>query len=115
MEFRNFTDPFTGCEFSALEFDDKSLLFDMAFDKTPCAVSYDAENDMYLIPATAFAHKPTVTLTQAANILSVSKARISAMCAKGQLKHEHINGTIIIDWQSLDDYAAERRKNESED
>lgn len=114
MEFRKFTDPFTGCEFSALEFDDNSLLFDMAFDKQPCAVSYDAESDMYLIPATAFRHKPTVTLTQAANILSVSKARVSTLCAKGQLKHERINGTILIEWESLDEYATERKR-ESED
>lgn len=109
MQFKKFSDPFHGCEFSALEFDDKSILFDNAFDHESCALGYNEELDAYVIPAKLLNHRATVSLVQAAEILNVSKARVSALCAKGQLKHEKVNGVMLIEWASLDEYAQARQ------
>lgn len=104
MEFRKFTEPFSGTEFDALEFDDGSLLFDTAFIGESCSVAYNKELDAYMLPASVFRHRATVSLSEAAEILGVSRMRISKLCSKNQLKHTKVNGIISIDWESIDEY-----------
>ena len=114
MKFKTMTEPFNGTEINVLEFEDGSILFDIAFEGESCSMPYNKELDAYMIPASLFKHRDVVTLTQAANILSVSKTRVSKLCAKNQIKNHKVCGAVLVDWNSLDSYKYGKFQNDDE-
>ena len=108
MKLKKLCNPFTGHELNVAEFEDGSFVFDKAFDHETIAVGYDKEHDLYMIPARAFKMVYSVSLVDAANILGVSKMRVSAMCAKGQLQYTKVNGVLQIAYDSIIDYRDKR-------
>ena len=93
-------DPFSGLKIDVLEMDNKSMVIHTPFCHT-LTLDYDAQNDAYTIPATAFNYFKTVTLREAAEELGVSRMRISRMCKENLLKSAKINNNLVIDYASL--------------
>lgn len=110
MKLQTMSNPFTGHEMKVPVFDDGSFIFDCAFTHKTIAVGYDSEHDVYIIPAKAFEHVQTVSLVEAAEMLDVSKMRVSTLCAKGQLRFSKINGVIAIEYESVLDYMHNREE-----
>lgn len=110
MKLKKLCDPFTGIEINVAEFDDRTFLFDKCFTHESVAVGYDATTDRYTIPASAFKLVYSVSLAEAAEILGVSKMRVSAMCGKGQLQYSKVNGIMLVSYDSIMEYRINRDK-----
>lgn len=108
MKLKKLCNPFTGHELNVAEFEDGSFVFDKAYDHETIAVGYDKEHDVYMIPASSFKLVYSVSLVEAATMLGVSKMRVSAMCAKGQLQYSKVNGVLRISYDSIIGYRGKR-------
>ena len=109
MEIKAITDPFTGTENAVFEFDNGNLLFEHAITKENIIVEYDALENVYKIPAYAFKYRAVLTLKEAAELLGVSKMRVSSMCKTGILKCSKVcEKILLIDYDSVCDYIKHR-------
>lgn len=108
MKLEKMGDPFTGQEIDVVKFEDGSYAFDLAFSHETVAVAYNKELDAFAIPAKCFEYVHTLSLQEAADMLQVSKMRVSTLCAKGQLQHTKINGIIRIKYDSIVQYQNKR-------
>ena len=94
------TDPFTGLEVHATHMQDNSLVISTPFDGT-ITLPYDQMSDTYKISANIFRHRNTMTLSETAKYLGVSRMYVSRMCSDGTLKAAKINGAMVIDSSSV--------------
>lgn len=94
------TDPFTGLKIEPLQMTNGDLIVETPFNGT-VTLEYVLENDTYTIPATLFKFRETVTLKQASEFLGVSRMKISRLCAHGTLKSVKVNGSLVIDTNSV--------------
>ena len=104
MKLKKFSNPFDGQEINVAQFEDNSFVFDMAFSHESIPVAYNEELDCYAIPARCFKFVHTLSLQETAEVLDVSKMRVSALCSKGQLRHTKVNGIIRIEYDSVLEY-----------
>lgn len=104
MKLKKFSNPFDGQEINVAQFEDNSFVFDMAFSHESIPVAYNEELDCYAIPARCFKYVHTLSLQETAEVLDVSKMRVSALCSKGQLRHTKVNGIIRIEYDSILEY-----------
>lgn len=84
----------------ATRYEDGSLCF-FSNVTGPIFARYDPVTMTYALPACAFRRHDTMTLSNAANVMGVSRMRVSRMCAKGQLSADKINGVMVIDAASV--------------
>lgn len=103
MKLVNKSDPITGYTFEAIEDSNGNLIIESAFCGTIKAL-YDGNSNTYKINADLFTHRITLSLNEAADYLQVNKVRVSRMCKNGTLKSVKINGTLLIDKESIDRY-----------
>ena len=94
------TDPFTGLEVHAAHMQDDSLIISTPFNGT-ITLPYDQVSDTYKIPASMFRHRNTMTLSETAKYLGVSRMYVSRMCSDGTLEAAKINGAMVIDSSSV--------------
>lgn len=103
------TDAISGMDFECLEMSDKSLLVSTPFHGA-LIMLHDEKMGCYKIPDKYFAYIKTVTMNECAEILGVSKMRVSYLCSRGQLKHAKINGRMVISYDSIINYIHEKEK-----
>lgn len=109
MEIKAITDPFTGTENAIVEFDNGNLLFEHALTHENIYLEYDALENCYKVPAYALKYRAVLTLNEAAELLGVSKMRVSSMCKTGLLKSAKVcDKIILVDYQSIMDYIDKR-------
>lgn len=94
------SDPFTGLDLQAVEYANGNLQVETPWGK-PLAMVFDPVAHTFTIDASAFRHRETCTLAQAAQILGVSRMRVSCMCSTGILTAAKINGVMVIDYDSV--------------
>lgn len=98
------TDPFTGLTINIKEFANKNILIENPITKETVIAHYDHLANEYKVSADAFAHIETCSLNEAAEMLEVTKMRVSKMCATGILRSANVCGRVIIDKSSVVEY-----------
>lgn len=104
------TCPFTGVEFEAMkdQIGNLHVINPLTGEKT--RIAYVPLSNSYALRAEHFDHIETVTPTEAAEIIGVSKPRISALCQSGQLKNVTVGNSVIISKDSAIEYRDSERK-----
>ena len=86
------TNPFTGCEIKAVRQTDGNILFKHPITGEDVMAIYNFENKTFTIPAHCFAYIETLTFSEAAELLGVSRQRVSTIAATNVIKPVLING-----------------------
>ena len=103
------TCPFTGIEFSALEYSNGTLIVKHPLTGEMQQISYNWNYHTYTVPYSMFQHIETVTLSQAAKILNVSRQRISQIYRDQVIPAKEINGTPVFVKADVERYAHTRK------
>lgn len=101
MNLRTYSEPITGLDFQGLTDDWGNINVETAFDGVAKLV-YNEQDGTYTIPAYLLQHRPTLTLSECAAFLGVSKVRVSRMCSNGRLRSVKIRGILVIDLASAE-------------
>lgn len=86
------TCPFTGCTFTALEDLSGNIYFRNPLTGEDLKMNYNCSIDKFNLPRSFFRKVETVTPSEAAEILEVSRQRISAIMASNVIKPVFVNG-----------------------
>ena len=108
MYEQKITDPFTGLEINVKEFANKNILVENPITKETCIFKYDYLTNTYTFDAAALLHIKTITLNEAAELLEVTKMRVSKMCSTGILKSTNVCGRVLVDYNSVIEYMKEK-------
>lgn len=90
------TCPFTGVEFTALEYDDGTLIVKHPLTGQMNTIKFDSFMGYYTIPSHMFKHMKTVNITQAAMLLNVSRQRISQILKNDVIPSKKVNGSNVF-------------------
>ena len=101
MNIKTYSEPITGLDFQGLADDRGNINVETAFNGV-CQIMYDEASGTYTIPAYLMQHRPTLTLSECAAFLGVSKVRVSRMCSNGRLRSVKIRGSLVIDLASAE-------------
>lgn len=101
MDIRTYSEPITGLDFQGLTDDWGNINVETAFNGV-CKIIYDEVSGTYTIPAYLLQHRPTMTLSECADFLGVSRVRVSRMCSNGRLRSVKIRGSLVIDLASAE-------------
>lgn len=103
------TCPFTGVEFSALEYADGSLLITHPLTGEQVKINWNGTVSRFNVPKNLFKHYGTVTMSEAAEMLGVSRQRITAIAKNGTIPPKLMNGSIIFLVSDVLDYKGTRK------
>lgn len=110
MERVIFTCPFTGVEFQAFkEPHSKRMFFAHALDHEMFGITWDMERDCFIVPAHMFRHIPTCTPAEAAEILDVSRQRISQLVNDDVIPSHIVNGQPVFVMSDVLNYKESRK------
>ena len=101
MNIKTYSEPITGLDFQGLTDDQGNIIAETAFNGV-CQIMYDEASGTYTMPAYLLQHRPTLTLSECAAFLGVSKVRVSRMCSNGRLRSVKIRGSLVIDLASAE-------------
>ena len=90
------TCPFTGCKFDATIDKDKTLYIKHPITDEMHIVKYDAFMESYEVPARLFDFIETVSMSEAAEILGVTRQRMSAIAANDTIPAKTANGQTVF-------------------
>ena len=96
MKEKILTCPFTGCQFTALEDADGNLYVKHPLTDDMNRVNYNCSIKKYNIPMQLFKHIETVTLVQAAEILEVTRQRMSMIAANNTIPAKTVNSQTVF-------------------
>lgn len=105
---RSFTCPFTGAQFEALESSDGNVIVQNPITGETMRLTYDAITDKFLIDAKYFDYLETVNCSEAAELLGVSRSRISKIVLDGIIPHFLVNGKPMFIKSDIIRYAETR-------
>ena len=104
------TDPFTGIDFTAIRYDDKTIIAIHPLTGETIRLPYDFEHNAFMLPAYVMKHIDAVTLTEAAEELEVSLQRVSNACKSGKIAMKTLpNGSKMILRDDLRNYKENRK------
>ena len=104
------TDPFTGIDFTAVQYDDNSIVAIHPLTGESITMPYDRHTKTFMLPAYVMNHIETLSLSQAAKELQTSLQCVSVACKSGRIPFKKLpNGAKMIVKDDLD-YYAEMRK-----
>lgn len=105
------TDPFSGIDFTAHQFEDNSIIAVHPLTGETMRIRYDHLKNAFMLPAETLEHIPAVTLSQAAAETGLTLQRISNACKSGRIPFKKLpNGSKMILKKDLDDFS-ESKKN----
>ena len=90
------TCPFTGVEFEALEYADGSILIKHPITGERVKINWNGTINRFNVPKTLFKHYATVTMSEAAEILGVSRQRITAIAKDEVIPPKTVNGSVMF-------------------
>lgn len=102
------TCPFTGCEFEAEQPDFNTLLFTHPLTNESFELNI-SPMDSLTIPAELFDHIETVSLSEAAKILNVSRQRVSAIASKNVIPSKIVNNQTVFLLSDVIEYKRNRK------
>lgn len=90
------TCPFTGVDFEALENADGSLVVKHPITGAMNRVNWNPSIERYNIGRQLFKHLDTVSLSEAMEILDVSRQRVSQIAHNGVIPAHEVNGSLVF-------------------
>lgn len=90
------TCPFTGIEFNAIIDADNNLYVKHPITGEVNKINYNSSIKKYNLPKSLFKHIDTISLSEAADILGVSRQRISAIAANSTIEPFTVNGQTVF-------------------
>lgn len=96
MREKIFTCPFTGCKFSATIDKDKNMIFKNPLTGTIEFIHYDPFMGTYEVPRALFHFTETLTLSEAANVLDVSRQRMTQIAQNEVIPPKTVNGQTVF-------------------
>lgn len=109
MQEKKFTCPFTGVEFTALEYMDGHIIARHALTGEEIHMNWNCTINRYNIPRNAFKHIETVSMVEAAEILDVSRQRISKIAADGVIQAHEVAGSTVFILSEVLEYKRNRK------
>ena len=103
------TSPFTGCAFDTKIDKAKNLYVKHPITEEIHLIRYDSFMECYEVPENLFRYIETVTLGQAAEILDVSRQRMSAIAANNTIPAKTANGQIVFNKNDVLKYKQTRK------
>ena len=103
------TCPFTGVEFDALEYADGSILITHPLTGEQVKVNWNPTINRFNVPKNLFKHYGTVSMSEAAEMLGVSRQRITAIARDGVIPPKMVNGSIVFLVSDVLDYKDTRK------
>ena len=103
------TCPFTGVEFTALEYADKSLLITHPLTGEQVKINWNASVKRFNVPSNLFKHIGTLTQSETAKVLNVSRQRVSAIAKTGAIQPYEVNDSIVFLKSDVLEYAETRK------
>ncbi len=103
------TCPFTGVDFTALTDMLGNLYYVHPLTGENLKINYNSSIDRYNITPKLFKHIETVTISQAAEILDVSRQRASAIAATNVIRPVLVNGQQVFLLDDVLTYKNERK------
>lgn len=101
--------PFTGVEFTALEYADGRIVVKHPLTDELLTVNWNCSIKRYNMPKEFFEHIPTVTPKEASEILDVSKARISQIIETQTIPTHEICGKTVFILSDVLEYKKNRK------
>ena len=99
------TDPFTGIDFTAVKYDDHTIIAIHPLTGETIRMRYNAQTHAFMLPAEQFTKLETVTFAEAARELGVTRSRISAAVKNGRIPFKKLpNGSKMILKRDLMNY-----------
>ena len=108
MEKITLTCPFTGVEFDALKSADGVLIVNNPLTGENMRIGANYHSHKYLVDMRQFKRIETVTQAQAADLLGVSRARVSAIVKENTIPHYQVAGSNVFLKEDLLAYAETR-------
>ena len=109
MRKKSFTCPFTGCAFDATIDKDKNLYVKHPITQNMHVIKFDPFMECYEVPEGLFDYIETVSLRQAAEILGVSRQRISDIAANATIQAKTANGQTVFTLSDVLKYKETRK------
>lgn len=103
------TCPFTGGEFEALETADGNLIVKHALTGQDVKINWNCSNSRYYMQKGPFKHIETVTPSEAAEILGVSKQRISQIIQNQTIPVHMVCGSPVFLKSDVVSYSQTRK------
>lgn len=103
------TCPFTGVEFTALTDVCGNLYFNHPLTGEACRVNYNVSIKKYNLPKEYLKRVETVTFSEAAEILEVTRQRIYAIAQANTIKPRTVNGQTVFLLDEVLDYKRSRK------
>lgn len=110
MQKVSITCPFTGLEFEAVEYADGRFIATNVITGEDVHISYNPSIDRYLVPKGAFKHEPLMTLGECAELLDVSKPRVTALVNSGKIKAVRPGSSVYVTKNSVLEYRCKRNR-----
>lgn len=99
------TDPFSGIDFRAVQESDFTIIAIHPLTGEAIRMQYDSNTKTFMLPAHVFDQVETLTFSEAAKELNVSRARVSAAVKNGRLPFKQLpNGSKMILKSDLESY-----------
>ena len=103
------TCPFTGCKFDATIDKDKTLYIKHPITDEMHIVKYDAFMESYVVPARLFDFIETVSMGEAAEILEVTRQRVSMIATYDTIPAKTVNGQTVFKLSDVLKYKETRK------
>ena len=102
------TCPFTGVEFKATIDVDRNLYVKHPITGDVHKINYNRSIKRYNVPEQLFKHVETVTFSEAAQMLEVTRQRISAIASTGVIETFTVNGQSVFKREDVVKYKETR-------
>ena len=109
MKEISLTCPFTGCAFTALQDANGNLYFVHPLTSESLRVNYNASIKRYNLEKGLLKRIETVTLIQAAELLGVSRQRVTTIAQTGVIKPRRVNGQTVLLLDDVIEYKHNRK------
>lgn len=103
------TCPLTGCEVRAVKDEQNNVYVKHPLTDEIFKAKYICQSNEYVLPAQLFEHIETVTLSEAAEILGVTRQRVSTIANSGVIKPKIINNQTIFVRDEVLEYKRTRK------
>lgn len=103
------TCPFTGVQFSATIDVNNNLYVTHPITGEVNKINYNSSIKKYNLPARLLERVETVTLSEAAEILDVSRQRVNAIAKTGVIQPRTVNGQTVFTLDDVVEYKESRK------
>lgn len=106
MKVRTFTDPFTACDFLAVQIDDTLTITNAMTDEK---MTFKIEDEAICVPLSLFEHVETLDVKETCDILEISRQRLSQLVNANTLHPIYIGSSQHFVYEEVLNYKKRRK------